>query len=563
VGKEAFKPRPTALTISSDGKYVAALWQGNVFLWAGQADQPPTQLPLPKRPGAAQRAEAVGFATGASTLLAVTDDGSVAACDVSKQPAAGFQMSGTKLTGRRKTQPFAAPGPLFAAAANLVVDGSSEGSLRFLDTATGRELQKLVVVTSALESLACSGDGRRLAGVVSDEKRRPTLMVWSIPEGRQLAAFPVQRSGLLAVDPTGAFVALATDRDVELWEIATGKRAQAIPADGVNLRALAFLPDGKLAGAGASQVICLWDTKTGKPVPGSGDHSAAISDVAWAPDGTAVTASLDGSICSWDIGKSIPLRRLIAHEGGVSAIVLARDGKTLFSTGLYDQTIRAWDLTTGVKTFELNDEQSAPHPAMTLSPDGKTLAAGRVTGPIELWDVPTRKPLRVLKGSGAPTCALRFNSAGRLVSRDRSGALVCWNVEKGTEVWRSDGGRTDAGPLLLTPGEKQVMSPLAGDGAGPGQAMILGFWDVDKGELRQRVEIGPGEITALAHGVDNKSILVGTADGKLIRWDAEKRKVVTTHTGHRGIVTAISVSPRGEVISGGTDTTAILWPGHR
>ena len=77
----------------------------------------------------------------------------------------------------------------------------------------------------------------------------------------------------------------------------------------------------------------------------------------------------------------------LSHDSSVKAVSLSPDGKTLAS-GSRDNTVRVWDLATGKSQRRSHDSDVT---AVSFSPDGKTLASGSRDNTVRVWDLATGK----------------------------------------------------------------------------------------------------------------------------------------------------------------------------
>jgi len=79
--------------------------------------------------------------------------------------------------------------------------------------------------------------------------------------------------------------------------------------------------------------------------------------------------------------------------------------------------------------------------AVAWSPDGSTIAAASVAGPVTLFDVSTGLTKHSLRGHGFGTTAVSWRADGKkLATAGQDGKVRLWNVEDGQEIAALDGG---------------------------------------------------------------------------------------------------------------------------
>src|SRR5215210_2677973 len=79
--------------------------------------------------------------------------------------------------------------------------------------------------------------------------------------------------------------------------------------------------------------------------------------------------------------------------------------------------------------------------AVGWSPNGSTLAAASVAGPVTLFDVPSGAVKQALAGHGFGTTALGWHPDGkRLATAGQDGKVRLWDAAAGPEVAALDGG---------------------------------------------------------------------------------------------------------------------------
>jgi WD40 repeat protein len=109
----------------------------------------------------------------------------------------------------------------------------------------------------------------------------------------------------------------------------------------------------------------------------------------------------------------------------VSMLLAEASGEESFAMSIYD--VRAGT------SQEVRD--GAPFTAVSVSPDGATLALGLCDGRLELYDVRQRKPIAHLKGHTKPITAIAWSNDGaRVASACWGGTVKLWDAKTGKTV---------------------------------------------------------------------------------------------------------------------------------
>jgi WD40 repeat protein len=174
-----------------------------------------------------------------------------------------------------------------------------------------------------------------------------------------------------------------------------------------------------------------------------------------------------------------------------------------------------WDARTGKRLFALPDPGTGGgFLGVAFSGDGTKLATADGLGHIRIWDLGTRRILRVIR-AGEPICGVAWSPDDTLVGAGQCGDYNFASASA-TRVWEADTGR----PVLR--------------GAGTG--------------------------TTLRFAPDSRRLVTPTLDGTAEVWDIRAHRLVTTLTGHSGQVVSVAYSPDGRLIATvGTDGTARVW----
>ncbi|MGO1051520.1 nSTAND1 domain-containing NTPase [Crossiella sp. CA198] len=173
-------------------------------------------------------------------------------------------------------------------------------------------------------------DQARLAELPSGEIEPATGVVFA-PDNRNLAwirrAGPAvlwdQRSNrehVLGTDhprrvvfaPGGRFVLTVTDDDLQVWEVATGRRTARLALDRAHSLTHALSPDGRtLALAGAGRAIEVWDLPTQTRTATLDGPQPLVHLATWNDEGTVLaTAGTDTTVVRWNLGVAAARRSL-------------------------------------------------------------------------------------------------------------------------------------------------------------------------------------------------------------------------------------------------------------
>jgi WD40 repeat protein len=158
--------------------------------------------------------------------------------------------------------------------------GRLDGTVRFWDAETGKELRRTDAHVSGALCVAFSADGKRLATGGADNAVR----LWdteTLKETRPVGEHAAVTS--LAIAPDGKLLATGgRDGTLRLSDALTGKEMRALSGHSGEVCALAFAPDGSiLASGGDDRTARLWDVETGGTAAAEG-HTHRVSALPFA-----------------------------------------------------------------------------------------------------------------------------------------------------------------------------------------------------------------------------------------------------------------------------------------
>ncbi|MFC7534521.1 NB-ARC domain-containing protein [Actinoplanes sp. GCM10030250] len=172
--------------------------------------------------------------------------------------------------------------------------------------------------------------------------------------------------------------------------------------------ALALTSDGKLLiSGGTDRAVRVWDTTTGDLRLELTGHAGTVRALRALPgNGLLASGGDDRTVIVWDLHTGQRRAALRRHRGSVQALDVARDG-TFLIAGAGDE-LSIWSMDTRRRTARLRGrlewavsyfEGVRDVRAVAVAPTGRRIAAGRVDGSVEIWDVATRRKQAELRTS--------------------------------------------------------------------------------------------------------------------------------------------------------------------
>jgi uncharacterized protein with WD repeat/mono/diheme cytochrome c family protein len=272
----------------------------------------------------------------------------------------------------------------------LAVGGYQQ--VRLLDPRTGQTLGRLGGAAGMVRSVAFSPDGKWLAAGGGLCQQWGEIQLWDVQSHKLLRTMRGHRDCIYSVafSPNGKLLASGSyDKLIKLWNPESGQLVRTLKDHIDAVFAVAFSPDGKwLASGSQDNSVKIWDVATGERLYTLSDPVDGITTIAFSPSGKQLAAAgYDMHIYIWNLTQTegTLAQSLIADEDSILQIAWSPDGKQII-TSSSDGSIRIRDAST------LDPIRTIPHQsdwvdAMSLSPDGKWLAAGRFDGTLSIYSM--------------------------------------------------------------------------------------------------------------------------------------------------------------------------------
>ncbi len=286
-------------------------------------------------------------------------------------------------------------------------------------------------------------------------------------------------------------------------------------------------------------------------------HGGPVRAVAISPDGRhAVSGSFDSSAIYWSLTRDVAEQVLRFHESAVNAVAIARDGRII--TGGEDARIAVWQPGAQSPASVLQGH-TAPIVALSISPDGRTLASASWDRTARLWPLPATGLWGSLFGSGGTVRVLeghQQNVNGVAFTPDGK-AVVTAGYDLTVRIWPLSEGA----PAIVTLPTPLNAVAVARDGeivAGSADGRV--FFISPQGELLAEVSASEAPIIAIATSPDGALVAAAGIRGSVAIIERGARRLARTLVGPGlPVWSAVFLADSRTLITGGTDRFVRRW----
>ena len=327
---------------------------------------------------------------------------------------------------------------------------------------------------NTFDSLNCiefSGDNSLIAIGMAESYIR----VWSL-ENRPLtspADPPSSKpsSSRRLVGHSGPVYALSFSPSIAITEPATNDNSLTTTSEESQPR--------YLLSSSADSTIRLWSLDTWTNLVVYRSHQSPVWDVRFCPHGHYfVSCSADRTARLWSTPQIAPLRLFVGHDSDVETVAWHPNGAYVFTaSGNGDRTVRMWNIVSGT-AVRLFTGHTGNVTALACSPKGDVVASADDRGEIILWELPTGRLSKRMRGHGR----------GGVWSLDwsvESTVLVSGGADGTVRVWDVQSNKDSQGKIV---GEGGAGTKIDGSAVGGGT--------VTKSKTKKDVVVSPDQISA-------------------------------------------------------------------
>lgn len=220
----------------------------------------------------------------------------------------------------------------------------------------GGNVKTLATPEGKINALHFSADGSKLVAATGISGLKGEAIVFATKSGEVLKTIGegTHRDILFDAEfsPDGTLLATAGyDRDIHLWDLASGKLLRSMTAHNGAVYDLAFSPDGTVIASASGDGTCkIWQVATGERLDTLNQPEAEQFRIAFTPDSQhIVAAGADSRIRLWRfVSKTAPqlnplLQTRFGHEDAIVDLAVSPDGKQLVTTSA-DRSLKLWSL---------------------------------------------------------------------------------------------------------------------------------------------------------------------------------------------------------------------------
>jgi serine/threonine protein kinase/WD40 repeat protein len=185
-----------------------------------------------------------------------------------------------------------------------------------------------------------------------------------------------------------------------------------------------------------------------------------------------------------------------------------------------------------------------------LSRDARWLAIKNFAGAVQLWEVPTRRPIAAL--TSRHTEALDISPNGEWVAVDQPDKSVCvYEVSTGEKKVELPFSGADPYWLRFSPDNQRLaVSSIS--------ASAVQLWNLDSRTFTNLAH--PSGVLRLAWRPDGECLATACADRQVYLWNLRTGRPERILAGHEAVVDSLDFHPSGRWLSSwGWDATSRLW----
>jgi hypothetical protein len=257
----------------------------------------------------------------------------------------------------------------------LLASGENDNVIRIWSTEEWEVLHKLSGHEDSINSINFSPDSRYVVSGSSDN----TIKIWRADTGELLKTLEGHLGSVTSVQYSvngEHIVSSGEDNTIRIWDSETGECKRMLTEHKGGVTSVQYTTDGKYLISGSDdKTVRIWNSKTGECLLALTGHKKGINRIAVSSNGRKIVSSDPDIAIIWDKETGRQISSFQGPSGKITDVIFSIDSKRIFSSS-EDDTIRIWDTETGRCILTLGEFQTGGIKALSVSPNGKTIAAG-------------------------------------------------------------------------------------------------------------------------------------------------------------------------------------------
>ena len=431
-------------------------------------------------------------------------------------------------------------------------------------------------------SVSISRDGSMVASGHADwgiDQKHP-IEVWDLNSGRKKWSLEGHPAGVYDVSfsDDGRYLASAgvewrktKKGTVKVWDLQDGS-SRTLTED--NAYVVRCNPNGGSVYAGmTSGIINEFSLQSGKSIGTFTGLIGFVTDLAFDSSGKFLVAtSPNGSLIVWDRATRKVVDSLF-DLGDLRRVSWHPDGKTLLVGGYTGNLYRYEWTDHQLKLIHTQAESSVP--IIEYSPDGLQLVKAVFGEGAKILDSKTAKIDRVLRRHNGHVNSLSFDEQGmRLATGGNDGAIRVWDLTQSRKNVATYATRPEKiRAMASNPSKPELALAMNAVNGNLGSSQFrIELLDLTSMKSRKALRGHTDFVTSVAYSPSGDRILTGSDDTKVLLWDSNLGKLLSTFSEHKtGIVgvhlirdqLALSVDREGNVLTWETESNRVVsrWKG--
>ncbi|MGI8977634.1 MAG: WD40 repeat domain-containing protein [Pirellulaceae bacterium] len=398
----------------------------------------------------------------------------------------------------------------------------------------------------AVKAVVLSPDGKTIAATNSDGSVRLVTLATG-KEAKKLAAFSTAVTTLTASSDRAILAAGSASGQVHLWNFADGTPRGTVGGHTGPVQAIALHPKlPQLATGGDDGTIRLWNLP--QPAAEIAHHKASVRVVAVSPDAkTALTGDTTGIAQLWSLPDLKAAAALTGGKAPLFAAAFRRDNQQA-ALGDADGMVRLYGTVDGESAGLLGAHEGAVT-GVSFHPNNAQMATSGADGTLRLWQLPIVSPQPLAKHTAAIN-AVAVTSDGLL--------SLSGGSDKFVHVLDHATGKPRSSVELPAPITALAAAPDNSTGVAATQSGTLHFFALADGAVTAQIGAHPGPVSGVAYKPQGGQLATTGADGKVRLWEIPApQKLLSDHTAK---ITAVALSPNGLLLAtAAADKSVRIW----